>query len=814
MKAKYTILLTALTMPVIQAADINVFGTIFTSPTGPAPAHADNAYQKASFESTSSPLGVDGGLGTNIRVIANSYTAGSSTNSVTVTWTKDNNYFVSDRLYIPKGATLIIEAGTKVYFSSDDNATTTRTDDRVGSIVACRGGKLIANGTAAEPIVFTSVREWEAANNTDSPIDRDTAVGPAPTAADAGQWGGIVLLGQAIVTSYSTAPALVSTLAVEGFTPTGSYVGADAIPDATQYGSDVAFPRNDDDNSGIVRYVSIRHGGYEFDAGKEINGLTLGGVGRQTTIENVEVFANQDDGIEFFGGTVNTRNIVMAFNQDDSFDMDEGYNGTNQFWFSIQNPGAADGGFEADGVSGTSGTSNANFTTADTAGLSSNPKIYNATIIGPGRSNTLSVLPITVGSVNTEKGNHGMIIEDRFAGEIYNSVFDDFSGDLVRFVDPGVSSGAKFKFQNNVVGRFGNVAQRQIESTTFAFTAPNTAVLANASLAVEFKYGPSSTAINLTVPVTAGMTANQVATEIRTALLANSTIAGLYNIIAGPSAGQNLLLSIATGTSAQDANLNVAIAINATAGSAAAALSANTQAATNAAVDITSSASYLNGNGNTPSGSDLNHIFSSSLGGAPLFGNTVQNTDPMFLTYTRNVSSVLTAINPVPQVGSPLLTGATTGGAPTYANYRGAFGTSNWAAGWTRFSQLGVLQGSAPSTIVDVDGDGIDDVLEATPDLVALGFSPSVNNVTNHGGTPGTSLFDSLYTATSIQNLRGTGLMIGPVTPGGNAQISLPLFSSPDLSTWTAAGTATATVATPPGKQFFRIDLSTTPPAP
>jgi hypothetical protein len=113
-----------------------------------------------------------------------------------------------------------------------------------------------------------------------------------------------------------------------------------------------------------------------------------------------------------------------------------------------------------------------------------------------------------------------------------------------------------------------------------------------------------------------------------------------------------------------------------------------------------------------------------------------------------------------------------------------------------------------------VDGDGIDDVLEATPDLVALGFSPSVNNVTNHGGTPGNSLFDVLYTQSSIQNLRGTGMMIGPVTPGGNAVLTLPLFKSDNMTTWTPAGNATATVATPPGKQFFRVDLSTNAPNP
>lgn len=808
MKAKFAILATALSMPVIHAANIDVFGVVYP-PTGAAPAHANNAHQQASFASTNG--GLDGGLGTNIRVIANSYVAGVTTNTVNVKWTKDNTYFVSDRLYIPKGATLTIEAGTKVYFSSDDNGTTTRTDDRVGSIIACRGGKLIADGTASEPITFTSVREWEATNG-DSTIDRDVVAGPAPTAADAGQWGGIVMLGQAIVTSYNSSNALISTLEIEGFTPSGSFTGIDAVSDATQYGSDANFPRNDDDNSGIVRYVSIRHGGYEFSSAREINGLTLGGVGRQTIIENVEVYANQDDGIEFFGGTVNTKNILMAFNQDDSFDMDEGYNGINQFWFSIQNPGAADGGFEADGVSGTSGSSNANYTAGDTANLSSNPKIYNATIVGPGRSNSLSLLPVTTGSVNWEKGNHGMIIEDRFAGEIYNSVFDDFSGDLVRYVDNGTSTGTRFKFHNNTVGRFGNLAQKQIETATFTFanvTPPtfpatqwsNVQANGNLTVTVALTAVPAENIV-LTVPVNTAMDRTAVATEIRNAMLGNVTIAALYDIYAGTS-GQNIIISKTAGASAQNNNLNVNIAASVSVGSVAAATSANTQFAVNTAVTPATASTYIDGNNVAPSGSDVAQIYS-TLAGAPLNGNSVQNTDPLFLTYTRDVNSVLTAINPVPQIGSPLLSGAITAGAPTPANYRGAFGTSNWAAGWTKFSQSTVLQGTITG---DADSDGLSDALEASTALTSLGFSGSVNDITP------TNKFSSLYTTSSIQDLRGTGMMIGPVT-GPTATVTLPLFKSTGLNTWAPAGNVTGTVDTTPGKQFFRVDLSTNAPNP
>jgi hypothetical protein len=764
-----------------HAADIDVFG--------------DSAYSVNSFASTNG--GIDGGLGTNIRVI----------NGTNVTWTKNNTYFVTDKLFIPRGATLTIEPGTKVYFSVNTNGTPTdRSDDRVGAITACRGGKLIADGTAAEPIVFTSVREWEAANNVDSPFDPDTVIGPAPTAADAGQWGGIILLGQAFVSFVDAAGANTPTVQIEGFAPTGSATYDDpgvSIPDATQYGSSTNFPRNDNDNSGIVRYCSIRHGGYEFTSGREINGLTLGGVGRGTTIEFVEVYANQDDGIEFFGGTVNTKNIVMAFNQDDSFDMDEAYNGVNQFWFGIQNPGAADGGFESDGVGNNSG----GYLLADQRNESSNPKIYNATIVGPGRSNTLSLLPVTTGTVNWEKGNHAMIIEDRFAGEIYNSVFDDFSGDLIRFVDSAASTGAKFAFRNNTVGRFGNTAQKQIETSTLTLAGASTTSGGTLNLSVTSV--ATSGTVTVPVTITTGMNRAAVTTAIRNALLANSSFAAVYDVLEG-AAGQNIIQSKVAGASAQDGTLN--INIPGSFGITAQASSSNTQSGTNSSVTTNNALTYIT----SASGADLNFVYDSL--GQPIDGNSAQNTDPMFTTYTRDGNSFLTAINPVPQSGSPLLTSSVIAGAPVAANYRGAFGTSgNWAAGWTKLSQSLVMQGSAPAAaIVDADGDGISDTLEATPKLAALGFSASVNNVSNNGGVSGANLFDSLYTSSSIQDLRGSSMLIqangtGPVT------LTLPLFKSDNLINWTAAGNLTGTTPFVPGKQFYRIDVSTgvpNPPAP
>lgn len=125
----------------------------------------------------------------------------------------------------------------------------------------------------------------------------------------------------------------------------------EGLPDTVINGQNVhRFGGNDDNDScGVLRYVSIRHGGKVLESNKELNGLSLCAVGRGTTVEFVEAYAIADDGFEFFGGTVNTRYLVSAFNDDDAFDADQGHRGRHQFWFSIQSPDARDKGFELNG---------------------------------------------------------------------------------------------------------------------------------------------------------------------------------------------------------------------------------------------------------------------------------------------------------------------------------------------------------------------------------------------------------------------------------------------------------------------------------
>lgn len=681
MKPKYNMLFAAaLMVPMANAADIDLFGprnnpgAIGTS----AATYNNNNYVKASFDDQSSG-GQNGGLGTNVYVVHDDANLDGDGDPKTVTWFSTNTYFLRDKLFIPKGTTLTIQPGTKIYASSNNNGTVgVPADDAVGSLTACRGGKLIADGTASAPIIFTTDREWEVANSAVSPISPDAVIGPAPTAADAGLWGGVVLLGQAFVSFVNSSGVNTGTVQIEGFAPAGtaSYDG-DGIPDATQYGTSAGFPRKDDDNSGILRYVSLRHGGYEFATGKEINGLTMGGVGSGTTIEFVEVYANLDDAFEWFGGRVSCNNLVAAFAQDDSLDMDEGFRGNLQFVLVVQNPGDADGGGELDGVGGSSG----GFPTISSGGTlhHAKPIIHNATVLGAGATNTKSQIPTrgATGSahVNWEKGNVAFIMEDYFNGEFYNSVYTDFAMGVIRYADsPGTSTGNNVVIQNCTFGNFGTW----------------------------------------------------------------------------------------TGAAA------------------------------------TSDADYIRGT--NAAGYDI--IYDGF--GDPLNGNTPTGTNLMLTTYTRDSNNFLTALNPIPAPGSPLLTAPISGGAPKRVNYRGAFGPEgNWAAGWTKLSESGVLLGAAPApAFVDADGDGIDDRLEATQALQDLGFSVGVNNVSGVNG----NLFADLYTETSILDLVAPNQVMVQKN-GANVTLSLELFRSTTLGSFTEAPALEATFEATEPAEFYRIEV-------
>ena len=288
------------------------------------------------------------------------------------TWTADKEYLLTDMVFVKPGSRLFIEAGTIVRGDLGNG------NDATGLVVA-RGAQIFAEGTPDRPIIFTSV--------VDDPIGTGTS-------ADRGLWGGLVVLGAASTNN-----------ATEGGVKLVEGVNEIASPESlAEYGG-----TNDEDNSGVIRYVSIRHTGINVgdQAGNEIQGLTLGGVGSGTTIEYVESFASNDDGFEWFGGTVNTKYLVSAFNTDDAFDWDEGFRGKGQFWFSIQDNGSADGfgrAFEFDGATGDENT--------EPYGMG---WVVNSTILGAGTDVT----------TNAGDGSQLMMLRDNTGGKFYNNIFAD-----------------------------------------------------------------------------------------------------------------------------------------------------------------------------------------------------------------------------------------------------------------------------------------------------------------------------------------------------------------------------------------------------
>lgn len=219
--------------------------------------------------------------------------------SQNTTWTANKSYLMIGQTFVDSGVTLTIEAGTTIKSQADDG------NGLAPALVIKRGAKIMAAGTAAAPITFTSNL-------------------PAAELPQRGTWGGLIILGKAPINQAG------GQSFVEGL------VG---VP----FGGN-----NADDNSGVLTYVRIWFGGRSIGQDNEINGLTLGGVGRGTTIEHIEVAWNLDDGIEFFGGTVDIKYCSILFVGDDAFDTDLGYTGRGQFLFAMVGSDDGNRGFEMD----------------------------------------------------------------------------------------------------------------------------------------------------------------------------------------------------------------------------------------------------------------------------------------------------------------------------------------------------------------------------------------------------------------------------------------------------------------------------------
>jgi len=242
-----------------------------------------------------------------VGVVSKTVTLSGKITKDTTLFAKDVNY-LSGVVYITKGVTLTVEAGAKVLGKSGLD---------VASLVITRGAKIIAKGTAENPIVFTS-----ASQNPQS-----------------GDWGGIVILGTAKVNQTLTWKGA----AVAGLTSVEGGINDTEVGYGLAGSGDAAFPTgNDADNSGILQYARIEYAGYAYQPDNELNSLTMAGVGNGTTIDHIQVTYAKDDAYEWFGGTVNCTYLIAYTTQDDDFDTDFGYAGNVQFGIVLRDSAIAD----------------------------------------------------------------------------------------------------------------------------------------------------------------------------------------------------------------------------------------------------------------------------------------------------------------------------------------------------------------------------------------------------------------------------------------------------------------------------------------
>lgn len=315
--------------------------------------------------------------------------------------TCDKIYTLNQKVFVPNGKKITIMPGTviKGAFNVDPAS--------IAALIIERGGKIFANGTENCPIVMTSA---------------DDPMNGTYSKTNVGRWGGLAILGIApnnltIANKYSaffTTPAV----ACDGV---GFIEGFNADRPWERYGAGANDPNgfttpDVNDNSGVLRYLSIRHAGALVAEANELNGLSLGSVGAGTTIEHVEVIASADDNIEVFGGTVNLKYISTLYGDDDMLDYDLGWKGKVQFYLgvagdSITGVHSTDNGIEADGDDD-----------AKAPALRSHPVIYNSTFVGNGH-----VLAATTAD---NSGPAGIQAKDLAEGEIYNSIFANFRSGL------------------------------------------------------------------------------------------------------------------------------------------------------------------------------------------------------------------------------------------------------------------------------------------------------------------------------------------------------------------------------------------------
>jgi hypothetical protein len=296
---------------------------------------------------------------------------------------ESGTYKLTNALVVKDGAKLTIKAG--VVIQAADAAGDATQGGIVPYIVVAQGGKIDVQGTANSPVVMTS------------------------TTKEPGKWGGLVICGKAPINKGATANAEVSGLL---------YGGTDAA-----------------DNSGSIKYLRIEYPGYIYSNAKEFNGLSFFGVGNGTVVENVQVLDSSDDGFEWFGGTVNTKNLVVINKStvtvgDDMFDWTEGWSGTNENWYGKRTNGG-NRGIEAD--------NNANNHNATPI---ANPTIKNVTLVGTGDADTGSEAQGIKLRVGTKAQFDNVVLSNWKTG------FDVENDESIAYVANGMLKAINVRFEN------------------------------------------------------------------------------------------------------------------------------------------------------------------------------------------------------------------------------------------------------------------------------------------------------------------------------------------------------------------------------
>ena len=338
--------------------------------------------------------------------------------AVSTTWTANNVYDLQAQIYVLPGATLTIEPGTVIASSTVPLST----PPSGGSLAVCRGAQIFVNGNQFNPVILTSA------------ADRPTWVGGNPKTGTwreaANEWGNLTVMGRGYVSenailTNTPAPGSTNFAVMEGLAPPSGSGLAD-------YGGSVLLPSNDDDDSGSIKYLSIRYGGKVIGAANELNGLSLGGIGRGTDIDYLEIMNNVDDGIEIWGGTVNLRHFSIWNIGDDSFDVDQGWRGKAQYGLVVQGysvnaaqgSGVGDNAFEMDGAE------QSDYQPVTTTTL------YNMTVIGQPNG--------------AASGDHLTAWRDNARAQFRNSIFMDAGERVVSFDNVDGDGGAGYGFNGTL----------------------------------------------------------------------------------------------------------------------------------------------------------------------------------------------------------------------------------------------------------------------------------------------------------------------------------------------------------------------------